>query len=93
MLHELADVWVFCGAGARFPSGVFRARSSAEDWIGRYRLSGTLTKYPLDEGVYDWAVRGGFFEPKRAEHSSATFVQGFSSASQEHYHYSDGVLD
>lgn len=93
MTDGLAHVWIFCGAGARLPSGAFRSRSSAEEWIHRHRLTGVLTKYPLDEGAYDWAVREGFFQPKRAEHSSATFVQGFSSASQEHYHYLDGVPD
>ncbi|KES11705.1 hypothetical protein SASC598O11_003800, partial [Snodgrassella alvi SCGC AB-598-O11] len=27
------------------------------------KLSGILTKYPIDVGVYDWAVQNNFFIP------------------------------
>jgi hypothetical protein len=48
--------WVFNGGGGRFPSGVFSTREKAEAWINQHGLSGVLTKYPLDEGAWDWAI-------------------------------------
>lgn len=84
-----ATVWVFTGAGASFPGGVFSSRNKAEDWIGRNRLSGTLTEYPLDEGAYDWAVRVGFFAPKPSQ-TTGSFIGSFTSGRQHHAHFEDG---
>lgn len=92
-MNEQNDVWVFNGANSRFPSGVFSQREKAEAWIAENRLTGVLTKYPLDVGVYEWAIRSGFFQPKKPKHKSSQFIQGFSSAHQEHYHYEDGTGD
>jgi hypothetical protein len=50
-------------------------------------LEGTLTAYPVDEPVYEWAIRKGFFEVKNPQQQTAEFIQKFSSAAQEHYHY------
>jgi hypothetical protein len=83
-------VWVFNGVKSTFPAGVFSTLAQAEAWIAGHKLSGTLTKYPVDIGVYEWARAQGFFEPKRPDHSSPGFIQTFSSASQEHYHYEAG---
>jgi hypothetical protein len=85
-------IWVFNGPGSGFPSGVFSQRSIAETWIKTHSLSGTLTCYPIDTGVYDWALLNGFFKPKKEEQQTAGFIQKFSSASQEHFHYEDGNL-
>lgn len=52
-------VWVFNGKRAIFPSGVFTSRENAEAWINEYGLEGTLTLYPLDQSVYDYAVENG----------------------------------
>lgn len=83
-------VWVFNGARNHFPSGVFASRARAEDWIRENRLSGTLTVYPIDRGIYDWAMGHGSFTPKRDEHRTPDFIANFSSATQEHYHYEQG---
>jgi len=69
---------------------VFTRRDLAEEWIQKHGLSGTLTAYPLDVGVYEWALNKGTFKPKRDDQQSAEFIQRFSSASQEHYHYENG---
>ncbi len=82
--------WIFTGPKAQFPSGVFTGREAAERWIQQHHLSGTLTAYPLDVGVYDWAVARGHFAPKRDDQRSPEFIQRFTSATQEHYHYEDG---
>jgi hypothetical protein len=86
----METVWIFTGPKALFPSGVFTSRESAERWIQQHGLSGTLTAYPVNVGAYDWAVDNGRFAPKGAEQRSPEFIQRFSSASQEHYHYENG---
>jgi hypothetical protein len=89
-MDERDRVWVFSGESSRFPSAVFRSRDAAEAWIRSHGVSGMLTAYPLDVGVYDWAVDNGFFTPRNDEHHSPGFIQRFSSAYQEHYHYDEG---
>jgi hypothetical protein len=84
----LQFVYVFNGGGT-FPSGVFSTRSTAEEWIAMHRLSGTLTKSPVDLGAYDWAVSEGYFKPKRDDQKTADFIQRFACG-HEHYHYDDG---
>lgn len=59
------DVWVFHGAGGHYSSGVFSCRSLAEQWIRMRGLTGILTKYPLDSGVYDWALDNQIFYCKK----------------------------
>ncbi|WP_158825087.1 DUF7710 domain-containing protein [Mucilaginibacter lacusdianchii] len=86
-------VWIFHGAGARFSSGVFTSLEKARHWISKHKLSGVLTEYPLDEGVYDWAIQKELFEVKSIKYQSAQFIQAFSSASQEHYHFVDGNIE
>lgn len=80
-------VWIFRGDGSTFPAAVFSSRSKAEEWIARHRLEGTLTLYPIDEPVYEWAMAHGYFKPTREDQTQAKFIQRFTSASQEHYHY------
>jgi hypothetical protein len=83
------SVWVFNAAGAHFPGAVFSSPVWAEAWIAKHSLTGVLTAYPVDQGVYEWAVAGGRFRPKRAPEPGE--AGRFSSAYQEHYHYEDGV--
>jgi len=85
----METVWIFTGPKAQFPAGAFTGREAAERWIQQHRLSGTLTAYPVDVGVYDWAVAGGHFAPERDDQRSPEFIQRFSSATQEHYHYEE----
>lgn len=79
-------IWVFNGANWQLPGGVFSARSLANRWIFLNKLSGLLTAYPLDIGVYDWAVREGILEGEKAP----DFIARFSHATLEHYHYENG---
>ncbi len=92
-MSDIETVWVFCGARSQFPSGVFTTLDAAEVWIRRSRLTGTLTRYPLDQSAYDWAVSRGYFRNTKPEHSSPEFIGRFSAANQEHYHYEDGRRD
>ena len=84
------NAWVFNGGGD-FPAAVFSSRELAEVWIAGHRLTGVLTKYPLDVGVYEWAIGCGAFNPKRPDQSDTRFIGRFSSASMEHYHYNTGA--
>jgi hypothetical protein len=83
-------IWVFHSAGAQFSGGVFSTLELAEAWILDHTLSGLLTAYPLDCGVYNWAVKNNYFSPKNEKHSSSKFIGGFTSASQEHFRYENG---
>jgi len=88
---QINAVWVFNGNGGRFPAAVFTTKELAEEWIDSNGVTGVLTQYPLDISAYDWCIAKGFFEPKTEEQKQPKFIQRFSSASQEHYHYeSDG---
>lgn len=86
-------VWVFNG-GRQFPGGIFTSVEKAEAWIRQHSLSGVLTAYPVDEGCFDWAVRCGVTnlsaEKLPAKRRDPEFIGGFSTASQEHFHYEDG---
>lgn len=82
-------VWVFHGEGGRFAGGAFTSRELAEAWITKHSLSGVLTLYPLDTGVYEWAVARGTFD--REKDVDPGLVGAFSSAYQEHYHFIDGT--
>jgi hypothetical protein len=91
-MSDIQTVWVFNGARAQFPSAVFTIRELAEKWIRDNKLTGILTRYPLDQSVYEWALARQYFEPRKEEHTSSTFIGRFTTASQEHYHYEDGEL-
>jgi hypothetical protein len=92
-MSDTSMVWVFSGEGGRFSSGVFLDRDMATMWIAKHKLTGVLTQYPVDQGVYDWAVGSGLFEPKKEHEFSPKFIQGFTCASQEHYHFEYGFLE
>ena len=96
-MGNLEFVWVFNGVGGRFPGGVFASLKSAELWIKKHNLTGMLTQFPLDQGVFDWALENNMhnisdskIEQKKKD---PEFIGSFSSASQEHYHYENGVRD
>jgi hypothetical protein len=89
----MQELWVFNGENARFPSGIFSEREIAEGWIRENKLSGVLTLYPLDKGVYSWAIEKGYFMPQKENEKTSEFIQKFTSAEQEHYHYTGGSID
>jgi hypothetical protein len=86
-------VWIFLSDSdsGRWPSGVFSSREAAIRWISEHRLTGMITEYPVDVGVYDWAVASGSFRPDKTKHSSSEFIGGFTTAAQVHEHFSDGI--
>ena len=87
-------IWLFNGCSSKgisgFPSGIFNTIEHAEYVIKNNRLSGTLTKYPIDTFVYDYAISNGWFTPKKDYQKEPSFIQRFSSAYLEHYRYEEG---
>jgi hypothetical protein len=92
-MPAIPTIWIFNGDGARFPGGTFSTRARAEAWIAEHRLSGVLTAYPLDRGVFDWALAEGRFTPKEGRVYDPAFIGGFTTASQDHVHFVDGRPD
>jgi hypothetical protein len=86
----MKSMWVFNGVQSPFPSGVFSNKESAEAWISRNSLTGTLTEYPVDIGMYDYSTSNGRFKPSKAEHETALFIGKFSGGGIDHFHYEDG---
>ena len=84
------QVYVFNGAEGRFPSAIYSSFESADLWIRKNKLSGILTCYPLDISVYEWSLKKEYFKVTDERHQLPSFIQSFSSASQEHFHYEDG---
>jgi hypothetical protein len=87
---QAEQVWVFNHARGSFPGGIFTSLDLADRWIKQHRLTGTLTSYPVDIGVYDWAVAEGLFRPDKPHQATPDFIGRFTSASMEHHHYKDG---
>ena len=84
-------IWAFKGEMGQFPSGLFYDFNKAENWIINEKLTGVLTKYPIDIPVYDWAIENKLFTPKKEEHKTPYFIGKFSCASMEHEHYEKGL--
>lgn len=84
-------IYVFNGNNNRFPSAVFDNLEKIEEWISLNRLDGILTFYPINLGIYDWAIQKDYFSLKKEEHKSADFIANFSSSSQNHFHYENGI--
>ncbi len=89
-VKSYSGVWVFLGEGAIHAGAVFEARAEAEKWIEHYRLTGTLTKYPINQSIYDWVIENGYWAPSTPAHERPKYIAMFSSAYLEHSHYFDG---
>ena len=86
-----SEIWVFIGEGSKLAVGCFDSFDEAIKVISKYELSGLLTQYPINELAYDWAVRNQFFSPKKPEQKTAAFIGRFTSASQAHFHFENGI--
>jgi hypothetical protein len=83
-------VWVFVSSDLGPPAGVFSDRRLAEAWIRKYALSGVLTEYPVDVGIYDWVIANGFWKPTMPSHETPRFIGRFTSAYLNHQHFENG---
>ncbi len=83
-------IYVFIGVDAGFPTAVFNSMGEMELFIGQNKLTGIVNKMPVGISLYDWAIQKEFFKPKRDYQKEAKFIQSFSCASMEHWHFEDG---
>jgi hypothetical protein len=90
MSSQITHVWIFNGEQSHLPSAVFLNLELAETWIKEKEVSGILTAYPINTSVYEWAIQNGVFSPKHSYQNLPKFIQRFTSASLEHYHYENG---
>ena len=86
-------VFVFNGVGSQFPAAVFADIDQAKRWIKKYKLTGILNVYLLNIPIYDWAIEKGYFKIKDDRQKESSFIEKFSSASMEHYHFENGETD
>ena len=68
-------MWVVQGSRASFPSAIFSSKEKAVQWIEKYKISGMLSKYPIDISIYDWTIMKGFFKPKRDDQNLPTLYK------------------
>ncbi|RYU93032.1 DUF7710 domain-containing protein [Emticicia agri] len=84
-------VFVFVGEESKLPSAIYLDIDNIKDWIISNSLSGSLHKLPINISVYDWSIMQGYFEPKKDYQKESRFIQRFTSASVEHWHYENGI--
>ena len=93
-LEDEPSIWVFNGANSRFSGGVFEHLDVAEQWIKSNGLTGMLTKYPLNRGVFEWADDNNLIRMKaeklKEKRKDPIFIGGFTTAAMEHFHYENG---
>ncbi len=89
-MNQGSLIWVFSGEEGILPSGVFLDLGAAEQWIATNSLTGILTAYPADYGVYDWAIEKGFFRPSKEYQKTPKFIGRFNSANLQHFHFENG---
>jgi frataxin-like iron-binding protein CyaY len=90
-------VWVFNGENTQLSGGIFEKYEDANSWIKHNKLTGILTKYPLNKGVFDWAEENDLINMKKEKielkRNDPWFIGGFTTASMEHFHYKNGLED
>jgi hypothetical protein len=91
-IDKVEYLFVFVGEGSRFPAAVFSDYEQANQWIVQYELSGSLNKYPLNISLYDWAIKKEFFQPSKDYQMESNFIQKFTTASIDHWHFENGEI-
>jgi len=84
-------VWVFEGDSlperrSHHPSAVFSSFENAKDYIGKYRLSGMLTRYTLDKAAFDVSVERGTVPA----HQRDGALRQVWAGGEVHYHAANG---
>lgn len=89
----MKEIWIFNGDKNTFPSAVFETKEDAIAWIKANKLSGSLSLFPLNISIYDWAIKNNYFAPKNEFQKSATNIANFSTSHLIHCHYLEGEED
>ena len=51
----MESVWIFNQNNSSFSGGVFAELMLAEEWIRKNKLTGVLTKYPINQGTFAYS--------------------------------------
>lgn len=77
-------VWVFQCKSAE--AGVFTEFRLAALWARQHKVSGLLTRFPLNQGIYDWAVENDYLTEKQIGHGR----EGLYLGTFKHFHFENG---
>lgn len=81
-IDSFRSVWVFNAPSKTFSGGVFTDIDEAEKWIAKHKLTGVLTKYPLNKGALDLAIENNAIDMKPEKLSekikNPSFIGGFT---------------
>jgi len=96
-INDERYIWVFNNSKGKFSGGLFEQLELAENWISKNKLTGILTRYPVNTGVLDWSIENQQtgMTPEKLEEKSVDpdFVGSFTTAAQEHFHYNNGTKE
>lgn len=91
------SIWIFMGEGARFPSSAFVELKDADAWISEHQLTGMLSAFPINQGLFEWAIENDALNMKpetlETKKNDPDFIATCTTASLEHYHYEGGVRE
>lgn len=90
IFSEYETCWVFHGDTSRFANAVFAKRQDAESWIAKHRLSGLLTEYPINHGMFDIAASLNLIPKNIAAAASPQYIQQYVLGIS-HGHYENGL--
>lgn len=90
---ETNFIYIFSGEGSHFPSGVFTSFKEANNWIMSKKLTGCLNELPINIPLYDWAIQEDFFKPSKEYQKESKFIQNFTCASIDHWHFEEGYCE
>lgn len=84
---QLEYLWIIQSCENQNIIGCFTEKQAAEKHIHQHQLKCTLTQYPIDISVYDWAIAHQYWTPKSDLQKSSKFKERFNSAYLDHDHY------
>ena len=83
-------IWVFQGDRGRGIGAVFGDLDGARSWIQRHRLDGSLSEYPMNTGLYDWALDQGNHQAP-ADGDTASFIANFQDLGRKTLWFAHGA--
>lgn len=87
------ETFVFVGEGSDFPLGIFTALENAKEYMEKYSLSGTVNQFPINIGIMIGGIEEDLFKVKNEYQKGPKFIERFSYASIEHFHFKNRKFD
>lgn len=83
-------MYVFHGHGSRYANAVFSSVEQAKEWARRWRLTGLLTRYEVDDPAFDRLQKAGRLPANVVDDPSPWRVQVFCEGGW-HEHFVEGM--